>query len=193
MKINLTLLEIILLFVICLLSSLWARDGKRIKKWWEERRKRRRGPRQLRPRQPADCPECARGIHWLPRWLWPEVVPWSEVKSPQGRKKTIDTSGYACLNIWCRYFGIADATVHTLVSDGWRGKNKDILYLRLPCQSAQQIDLCKTNSLCNGVPEEENEPGGNAHVPHQDPAASGGDGHDGSVRRGGPLRRQPDL
>ena len=136
MKLNLSLLELILLLVISLLSSLWTRYGRRIRKWWEERRKRRRGPRQLRPRQPEDCPDCARGIHWLPRRLWPEVVPWSEVKSRRGRKKIIDTSSYACLNIWCRYFGVADATIHALVSDGWRGKHKDILYLR--CQACHK-------------------------------------------------------
>ena len=86
MKINLTVLEIIILLVFCLLTYVWAKYGKRIKKWWEELHKRRRGPQQRRPRSPEACPECAKGIHWLPRQLWPEVIPWSEVKSSRGRK-----------------------------------------------------------------------------------------------------------
>lgn len=45
----------------------------------------------------------------------------------------MDTSGYACLNRRCHYFGVSDGAVHALVSDGYRGQEKDILYLR--CQS----------------------------------------------------------
>jgi hypothetical protein len=60
-------------------------------------------------------------------------MPWSELKSVRGRKKRIDTNGYACLNIWCPYFGAADAVLYALVSDGSRGVKKDILYLRCQC------------------------------------------------------------
>ena len=49
------------------------------------------------------------------------------------RKKQVDTTGYACLHIWCKYFGNTDPAVHALVSDGYRGKNRDILYLRCQC------------------------------------------------------------
>ena len=133
MKINLTFLET-LLFVLCLvLTMLWVKYGKKLKRWWKEWRKQRRGPQQLRPRAPGDCPECARGHHRLPRRPRRKVVPWSEVKSPRGRKKQTDTSGFACLNIWCKYFGITDSAIHALVSDGYRGVNKDILYLRCQC------------------------------------------------------------
>ena len=133
MKINLTFLEV-LLFVLCLsLTVIWLKYGKRLKRWWKEWRKQYRGPRQLRPREPGDCPECARGYHRLPRRPRQDVVPWSEIKDPRGRKKQVDTTGYACLHIWCKYFGNTDPAVHALVSDGYRGKNKDIWYLRCQC------------------------------------------------------------
>ncbi len=80
-------------------------------------------------REPSNCPACAIGFHPLPRRPRRDVVPWSEVKSSRGRKKQVDTCGYACLNIWCHYFGVTDPTIHALVSDGWRRKNKDILFL----------------------------------------------------------------
>jgi len=133
MKINPTFLELIFLLSISLCIYIWARYGRKIKRWWKELRKRRRGPQQLRPRKPDDCPECAKGYHRLPRWPRQEVVPWSEIKSTRSRKKVVDTSGYGCLNIWCKYFGNTDPAVHALVSDGNRGKGQDILYLRCQC------------------------------------------------------------
>jgi IS1 family transposase len=111
----------------------WLRYGKKLKRWWKEWRKKRRGPRQLHPKEPADCPDCARGIHWLTRKPKRDVVPWSERKSRRGRKKQIDTHGHACLNPRCDYFGIIDAAIHALVGDGKRGKDKYIQYFRCQC------------------------------------------------------------
>ena len=133
MKINPTFLEVTLLILICAIVYIWTKYGKRLKRRWQEWHRRHRGPQQLHPREPGDCPECARGYHRLPRRPRREVVPWSEVKDPRGAKKRIDTSGYACLHIWCKYFGNTDPAVHALVSDGCRGKNKDILFLRCQC------------------------------------------------------------
>ncbi len=132
MKFNLTFPEI-LLFITILIAIHIYRKRKKIIRWWREWRKERRGPRQLRPRAPEDCPECNSWIHWFPKKPNREVVPWSEVKSNRGRKKTVDTSGYACLNLFCHYFGVTDAHIHALVSEGKRGKNKDIQYFR--CQN----------------------------------------------------------
>ncbi len=133
MKFNPTLLEIVLLLIISLCVYLWTRYGKKIRRWWQALRKRQRGPQQLRPREPGDCPACAKGYHRLPRRPRQDLVAWSDIKSTRGRKKSVGTSGYACLNIWCEYFGNTDPAVHALVSDGWRGKNKDILFLRCQC------------------------------------------------------------
>lgn len=124
MKFNPTLPELILLCIISFGIYLWAQCGKRVKRWWENLSKRHRGPQTLRPREPGDCPACAQGYHRLPRRLRQDVVPWSEMKSPRGREKRVDTRGYACLNIWCAYFGVTDPAIHALVSNGWRGKTK---------------------------------------------------------------------
>ena len=122
MKLNLTSLEFILMLQVCLLVYMHGRHYKRMRQWWRESRRRRRGPRQLRPRDPSACPRCVQGIGWLEREPYREVVPWGEVKRRSGRPKQIDTSGYACLNRQCEYYGITDAWVHALVSDGRRGE-----------------------------------------------------------------------
>jgi len=51
----------------------------------------------------------------------PDVRPWSERKSPRGKRKIICTAGYACPNPECDYHGNTDSTFHALVSDGQRG------------------------------------------------------------------------
>jgi hypothetical protein len=67
MKLNPTFLEITLAFLVSLSVYLWVKYGKRIKRWWQEMHIRHRRPRRLRPREPADCPQCATGVHWLPK------------------------------------------------------------------------------------------------------------------------------
>lgn len=124
MKLNPTFFEIVLALLISLTIYVWVKHGKHLRRWWKELHKRHRRPRQLRPREPGDCPLCARGIHYLPKWPRREVTPWSQIRSPRGRKKTVDTAGYACLNPNCAYFGIADSSIHALVSNGNRGANK---------------------------------------------------------------------
>jgi IS1 family transposase len=61
------------------------------------------------------------------------VRPWSEVKSPRGRKKQKDTQGFACPNKGCEYHGITDAQIHALVGDGHHGKKDPIQ--DLTCQA----------------------------------------------------------
>ena len=133
MNFNPTPLEIAAFLICSLTIYIWTKYGKHIKRWWEELHKQRRGPRQLRPREPGDCPLCALGFHRLPHHPRQDLLPWPDKKSPAGRPKVVDTSGYACLNRQCIYHGNSDPAVHALVSDGWRGKDKDILYLR--CQA----------------------------------------------------------
>lgn len=133
MKINPTLLEITLLLIVSLCVYAWARYGEKIKRWWKELRRRWRAAPQLTPRSPEACPLCARGYHRLPRRPRHDVVPWPAVKSSAGQKKRVDTTGYACTNRRCRYYGITDPAVHALVSEGYRGVRKDILYLK--CQA----------------------------------------------------------
>jgi hypothetical protein len=133
MKFNPTFLEVLILLLVSLTIYIWVRFGRKIKRWWKDLHKRHRAPGQLRPRSPEDCPACASGVHWLPRRPRQEVIPWSEVKSKAGAKKQIDTTGYACMNLECNYYGISAPNMHALVSDGPRGIRKDIPYLK--CQA----------------------------------------------------------
>ncbi len=133
MKLNPTLLEVALVVMGNVLFYLWLRYRKRLQRWWKALHTQRRGPRELKPRAPEDCPKCSELLCRLPRRAYPEVIPWSEFRSPRGRKKTIDTSGHACLNLDCHYFGVTDADIHALVCNGHRGANHDIPYFK--CQA----------------------------------------------------------
>ncbi len=124
MKFNLTPLEFILFLLLYILLHLWQKFGHRCQRWLQDYFHGRRGPRTLRPKAPDDCPACNQLLSVLPFRPKPDIVPWSERKSPRGRPKTIDSNGYACLNPFCAYFAIADAQIHALVSNGSRGKQK---------------------------------------------------------------------
>ena len=87
--------------------------------------------RQLRPRTSEACEQCreehthACGHVVVER---PAPRPWSEVRSPRGRKKTIKTEGYACVNKGCAYYDITDEAVHAVIGYGCRGKCESIQY-----------------------------------------------------------------
>ena len=63
---------------------------------------KRRSPRPLRPRTPDDCPfgQETDGSPAGPK----TVVPYSQRKSPRGRKKGLDPQGYAWPHPDCDYF-----------------------------------------------------------------------------------------
>jgi IS1 family transposase/transposase-like protein len=83
--------------------------------------------RRLRPRTPNDCAQCrAEADQEGEESRQREVIPWSEVKSPRGRKKRIDTEGQACSSKGCDYRGITDASIHALVGYGSHSKSECI-------------------------------------------------------------------
>ena len=85
-----------------------------------------RGPRPLRPRSPDDCPHCRdTKVTSLAAAVRP-VVPYSQLKSRRGRKKTIDTHGHACPNPNCDYHRITDSAIHALVGYGHHGRHNPI-------------------------------------------------------------------
>ena len=86
-----------LLILALLLEAYWRLYGRRIRKYFQKQKPKK--PRQLRPRSPRDCEACQAGIEvrfFRPRT---DVVPYREVKSRRGRKKTVPTEGYACPNV----------------------------------------------------------------------------------------------
>jgi IS1 family transposase len=78
--------------------------------------------RPLRPRSPDDCPACCRSSHPVSPTVAAPVRPWRTAKSRRGRRKTINTNGYACPYPDCQYHNITDAKVHALVGYGYHGK-----------------------------------------------------------------------
>lgn len=85
-----------------------------------------RSPKPLAPRSEDDCPHCrtnpAPSTRLRP--AGPPPPPWPTVKGPRGRKKSINTEGYACLNPKCPYRLITDARIHALVGDGAHGHDR---------------------------------------------------------------------
>jgi hypothetical protein len=117
MKFNPTPLECILFIFVCLAIYIWTKHGRFLRRWLRDYFRQRRGPRNLKPKSPVDCPACNRDCSILPNRL------------KLDRPKTIDTSGHACFNPLCAYFAIADLAIHALVSNGRRGKQRIRIFL----------------------------------------------------------------
>ena len=82
----------------------------------------RRGPRLLRPRTPDDCALCRTAAAAPAPTAAQAPIPYAQLKSSRGRKQSINTAGYSCLNADCRYFNIIDPTIHALVGYGHHGR-----------------------------------------------------------------------
>ena len=94
-------------------------------------------PRRLRPHSPLDCPAC--GLAAAPsseKEPTPTPVrPWRELKGRRGAPKRVNSEGVACPNHACPYYGISEAQIHAVVSDGCYGKGERIQRWR--CQACQ--------------------------------------------------------
>ena len=126
-----------------LLHLLYRRHRSRLRRLWQ--RGKDRLPRTWKPKSPRDCACCQTGISLVPLPDPNSVVPWSERKSKRGRKKSIDTNGYACPYSGCEYLGITDAEIHALVGYGWIDPAQSIR--KLCCQACG-----KTFSARKGTP-----------------------------------------
>jgi IS1 family transposase/transposase-like protein len=126
-----------LVILTCLIGYLlWRQHQVRLEKLWEAAKKTVRVPRKWKPKTPNDCPACQSGLQVAIRPIQRDVKPWRECKSSRGRKKQIKTQGHACPNPQCRYFGVTDETVHALVGNGKRGKDRRIQTLKCQCCQA---------------------------------------------------------
>ena len=85
-----------------------------------------------KPKTPLDCPLCRSAQPPRPALLH-EVQPWRLGRNRRGAKKRYDSEGFACPNPDCLYFGCTIASIHALVSDGFRGKAEPIH--RWKCQA----------------------------------------------------------
>ena len=85
----------------------------------------RRRSTAWKPKTPLDCPLCLSAQPSCPVALH-EVQPWRSGCSRRGVKKRYESEGFACSNPECVYFGCTVASLHALVSDGFRGKAERI-------------------------------------------------------------------
>lgn len=90
----------------------------------EQKKKGKR--RKLSPQSPEDCELCGLGLHEPPKTRPRQVTPWREIKHPAGRKKRVNSEGKACPRKCCDYYGITDANIHAVTSNGVRGKTEKI-------------------------------------------------------------------
>jgi hypothetical protein len=85
----------------------------------------------------------AAGVLSIP--CWHALIPWCQVKSRRGKKKTIRTQNYFCSNEACAYYLITDQDIHALVGDGKHGKVEDIQDLL--CQACGKKFTCRKHSV----------------------------------------------
>jgi hypothetical protein len=101
----------------------------------------------MRPKTEKDCPQCrtmADGLGSFSRCNH-SPLPWRQVKSPRGKKKTIRTQNYFCSNEVCAYYLITDQAIHALVGNGKHGKYEDIQDLL--CQACKKKFTCRKYSV----------------------------------------------
>ena len=142
MKFNLTSLEIVVFLLVCPASYIWTKRGRRLRRWWHDFFRQRRSTRSLRPKSPAECPQCDRDCSLFPHRHKLEVLPWAEHKSCRGHLETVDTSGHACLKPLDDYFAISDPTIPALVSNGRRGRQRILYCESQACGAAALAHPC---------------------------------------------------
>jgi hypothetical protein len=131
------------LLILYLLHLLYQQHRTQIRRLLQ--RSKDRLPRTWKPKSPRDCACCQTGVSLVPLPDPNAVVPWSQRKSTRGRKKTVDTNGFACPQPGCDYFAITDANLHALVGYGWIDQACTIR--KLCCQACH-----KTFSVRKGTP-----------------------------------------
>jgi hypothetical protein len=111
-------------------------------------------PRPLKPRTPDDCPACRGRLSHdgtgeaEKAAVGCVITPYAQVKSTRGRKKQQPTSGYACPNPGCVYFGVTDEAIHALVHCGSHGQHECISDLK--CQACGRKVSVRYGTRCIG-------------------------------------------
>ena len=113
---------------------------REVRRWWRriQQEWKDHKPRRWKPKSPEDCMLCCTGIQLKPI-VQQSVPPYAEVKSPRGRKKRIETTGYACPTPNCTYCGITDEVIHALVGYGIQSGSQ-----RFKCQSCGKVSSNRT-------------------------------------------------
>jgi transposase-like protein len=118
--------ETLLLLLLTVLFLFWLVKLAGINQPAAPRKATRSGPRPLRPHTADDCRQCPQSASTPAPGAKPAVIPYPRLKSSRGRKKSIDTAGYACPHPDCRYYNNPDPQVHALVGYGHHGRRDPI-------------------------------------------------------------------
>jgi hypothetical protein len=133
----------VIVLLVCILAGMvWKHHQRRLRKLWEKVKAGR--PRRWKAKSPHDCPACQTDVRLAVQPVTKQVEPWSGVKSRRGRKKRVETAGFACPKATCKYFGVSNPEVHALVGYGKRGKCRDIQTLK--CQACECVFSCRRNT-----------------------------------------------
>ena len=113
----------------------------------QEEQAKAKKPKTPKAHSAKNCPLCcAEGLgtshechhHALRKYdhsTWRKLIPWSEVRSAQGRPKKSDTEGRCCHNEECYYWGVTNSAIHALVFDGGRKLRDGERVRLLKCQN----------------------------------------------------------
>jgi hypothetical protein len=112
------------LIVVLVWTVIWEDYLRAYSSRWRDHRQRTRWEWKLKPRTPQDCPACRLEQRLVLLDTQRTARPWHEVKSRQGRPKTHDTDGHACMEPSCEYYKDTDGTHHALRWDGTRNKGE---------------------------------------------------------------------
>jgi hypothetical protein len=103
---------------------------------WQQHR-----PHRWKLQSPHNCPHCQSGVRPHVLRSKTEICPYSERKSRRGRKKMVNTRGFACPNPGCNYCGVTDDQRHALVGYGSHNGIQ-----RFKCQACGKVFTSRVNT-----------------------------------------------
>ena len=125
------------LLILYLLYLLYQQHRFRLRRLLQ--RSKDRLPRTWKPKSARDCACCQTGITLVPLPDPNTVVPWSEYKSTRGRKKTLDTSGYACPHSGCDLYWLLSSSARLSCAK----------FNQKRCHTGKSISYWETNPACS--------------------------------------------
>jgi transposase-like protein/IS1 family transposase len=127
-------IERVIILGLALMQAWWKLHRSKVKRWWKGVKDRL--PRHWRPKSAADCPLCQLETR-IEKQPEPREgpAPYRAIKSARGRKKQLDTEGWACPNECCNYYGETNASRHAVIGHGKIGQDKTIQ--RLKCAACE--------------------------------------------------------
>ncbi len=132
-----------LLVNFALLLLLFWLHRRRLRRWVHHLQalRKQHHPRFWKPQSPRECAHCQVKVELHPLRSNLDLVPYTQLKSRRGHKKTVPTQGFACPNASCCYFGVIEDALHALV-----GYGQDHGIQRLKCQACGKVFTSRVNT-----------------------------------------------